>query len=421
MTEREEGARADLAVELVGVSKRYDRLEERAMLLKSILPFTRPKHSELWALRDVSLRVDTGETVGILGHNGAGKTTMLRLLAGVTQPTIGRVRTAGRVAPLIGVGVGFHPEMSGRENVLVNGMLLGLSREEVNERFDDILAFSELEEFVDTPVKFYSSGMFLRLGFAVAVHVDPKVLLIDEVLAVGDYAFQIKCFDRMRALQAAGATIVIVSHSHHSVRLLCPRAIVMAHGQVQFDGAATAAIACYHELLATEAAARRESSGGADVQLLRQELLGPSGPVSASEQHTELRMRATFRCDRAVDSPLAFFTVTSDEGVVAYHLIPRIGWGYRRFEAGDTFEVEARFVAHLEGGTYHLRITLYDNLARDVLFEDSYGLPLYVATRLGAVGLAALDGVVTVDGQDITEHPERTLDGSPIAAPVVEH
>jgi ABC-type polysaccharide/polyol phosphate transport system ATPase subunit len=320
---------APAAIELVGVSKRYDRLEERAMLLKSILPFTRPRRSELWALRDVSLRVERGETVGIIGHNGAGKTTMLRLLAGVTQPTTGRVRTAGRVAPLIGVGVGFHPEMSGRENVLVNGMLLGLTREEVSERFDDIVAFSELEEVVDTPVKFYSSGMFLRLGFAVAVHVEPSVLLVDEVLAVGDFAFQIKCFDRMRALQAAGTTIVIVSHSHHSVRLLCPRVIVMAHGQVQFDGDANAAIARHHELLAVEAATRRGPARGAVVRLLKQELFGPDGPVSASPQHIELRMRAVFQCEQPIDSPLAFFTVTSDEGVVAYHLIPRIGYGYR--------------------------------------------------------------------------------------------
>src|SRR5436309_9699332 len=190
------------------------------MLLRSLLPFARPERSELWALRDVDLTLGQGDVLGVIGRNGAGKTTLLRLLAGVTRPTTGEVEIRGRVAPLISVGVGFHPEMSGRENVYVNGMLLGLTRREVDARLEEIVAFAELEDFIDTPVKFYSSGMFMRLGFSVAVHSDPNILVVDEVLAVGDMAFQAKCLERMRSLQQKGTSIVVVSHSMGTIRVL---------------------------------------------------------------------------------------------------------------------------------------------------------------------------------------------------------
>ncbi|HEY2429746.1 MAG TPA: ABC transporter ATP-binding protein, partial [Acidimicrobiales bacterium] len=189
------------AIEMHGVGKRYWQLNEQAMLLRSLMPFRRPTKTERWAVHDVTTSIDVGETVGVLGRNGAGKTSLLRLLAGVSRPTTGRIRLVGRVAPLISVGVGFHQEMSGRENVYVNAMLLGMTRAEVARRFDEIVEFAELADFIDTPVKFYSSGMYMRLGFSVAAHVDPDVLLIDEVLAVGDLAFQLKCFEHVRSLQ----------------------------------------------------------------------------------------------------------------------------------------------------------------------------------------------------------------------------
>src|SRR3954468_3336998 len=239
------------AIELRSVSKRYWKLEEQAMLLRSLLPFTRPKRSPIYALRDIDLTVGQGETLGIIGRNGAGKTTLLRLMAGVTQPTTGVVRRAGRVAPLISVGVGFHQEMSGRENVYVNGMLLGLSAKQVAQRFDEIVAFAELDDFIDTPVKFYSSGMFMRLGFSVAVHSDPRLFLVDEVLAVGDMSFQAKCLDRMRALQQAGTSIVLVSHIMSAVRLLCPRVAVLEDGRLLFDGDPETAIGEYYKVLST--------------------------------------------------------------------------------------------------------------------------------------------------------------------------
>jgi ABC-2 type transport system ATP-binding protein len=238
------------AIELRGLGKRYWKIQERS-LLRALVPFGPPNRSELWALRNLDLRVDPGETVGIIGRNGAGKSTLLRLLAGVTRPSAGSLTIRGRIAPLLSVGVGFHQEMTGRENVYVNGMLLGLTKAEIATRFDDIVDFADLADFIDTPVKFYSSGMFMRLGFSVAVHVNPDVLLVDEVLAVGDVGFQLRCFDHMRALQRSGTTIVFVSHSMPAIHLLCPRAISLHQGRLVYDGQTEGAIARYHEVLAT--------------------------------------------------------------------------------------------------------------------------------------------------------------------------
>src|SRR5689334_13465022 len=192
--------RADLAIDLQRVGKRYlqHRHGDDILARRLLTPWRWGGHrAEHWALRDIDFSVRAGETVGVIGRNGSGKTTLLRLLSGVSAPTTGRLRVAGSIAPLIGVGVGFSPELTGRENVFVNGQLLGMNEQEVRRRFDAIVDFSEIEDFIDTPVKYYSSGMFLRLGFSVAIHADPEVLLVDEILAVGDIAFQLKCLERM--------------------------------------------------------------------------------------------------------------------------------------------------------------------------------------------------------------------------------
>ncbi|MGH9084268.1 MAG: ABC transporter ATP-binding protein, partial [Acidimicrobiales bacterium] len=210
-------------IELRGAGKQYTKYEDAPMLLNRILSY-RPgqtRRSKLWAIRGVDLQVEAGETVGVIGRNGSGKSTMLRMLAGVTAPSEGMVAARGRVAPLIAVGVGFHPELTGRENIYVNGTILGLARAEIERKLDDILSFAEIDDFIDTPVKFYSSGMFVRLGFAVAVAARPDILLIDEVLAVGDYAFQAKCYERMDEMRAEGATVLVVSHNLNVVRNLC--------------------------------------------------------------------------------------------------------------------------------------------------------------------------------------------------------
>src|SRR5207302_5234688 len=193
--------------------------------------------------------VQSGECIGVIGRNGSGKSTLLQMVAGVTSPTEGTVRVRGRIAPLVSVGVGFHPELTGRENVYVNGTILGLTRAEIDRRFDSILDFSGIHAFIDTPVKFYSSGMFVRLGFAVAVEATPDVLLVDEVLAVGDVAFQLKCFRRMAEIREQGTTVVVVSHNLNAIRQLCDRALVLHDGTMRHDGDVDDGIGIYHSLL----------------------------------------------------------------------------------------------------------------------------------------------------------------------------
>jgi len=195
-----------------------------------------PAQSDLWALKDVSLDIKPGEAIGVIGRNGAGKSTFLKVLSRITEPTEGRVELRGRVGSLLEVGTGFHTELTGRENIYLNGAIFGMSRREIDRKFDDIVAFSEVEQFLDTPVKRYSSGMFVRLAFAVAAHLEPEILLVDEVLAVGDAAFQKKCLGKMGEVSQSGRTVLFVSHNMATVLNLCDKAAVFAHGRLAFLG-----------------------------------------------------------------------------------------------------------------------------------------------------------------------------------------
>jgi ABC-2 type transport system ATP-binding protein len=224
------------AIEVAGVSKRFWLFREKPTSIKARLLTSRSRAEEFWALRDVSFEVEEGTTLGLIGHNGSGKTTVLKCIAGILRPTEGTIRQRGRLAALLELGAGFHPELTGRENVYLNASFLGLSRRETDETYEAIVDFAELEGFMDTQTKFYSSGMLVRLGFAVAVHVSPDVLLIDEVLAVGDEAFQAKCLDRIRRFQREGRTIVLVTHALDTVRAICDRAVMLHHGVVHAAG-----------------------------------------------------------------------------------------------------------------------------------------------------------------------------------------
>ena len=203
---------------------------------------------ELWALRDVTFDVQPGESVGLIGHNGSGKSTLLKIAAGVLKPTLGRAAVEGRVSPMIELGAWFDAELTGRDNVFLNGVLMGHSRREMAQKYDRIVEFSELGEFIDMPVKNYSSGMYARLGFAIAADVDPEILIIDEVLAVGDERFQAKCMERIRTIRTGGCTIFYVSHGMAAVAELCDRVLVLHHGQLAFDGPPAPAIERYREL-----------------------------------------------------------------------------------------------------------------------------------------------------------------------------
>lgn len=394
-------------IQLDDVGKRYWQLHEQAMLLRKVLP-GRVRREERWAVRHVDLAVEAGETVGIIGHNGAGKTTLLRMLAGVSRPSEGRVRVHGRIAPLIGVGVGFHHELTGRENVLVNGMLLGLDRREVAARFDRIVAFAELEEHVDTPVKFYSSGMFMRLGFSVAVHSEPDVMLVDEVLAVGDVAFQLKCFERLRQLQAGGTTILFVSHSMHAVRLLCPRAVLVSGGVVRFDGAAEDAIARHHQLLSADAPA---GGGGGAASITGHLVTTPRGPTHHPEPGEPVRLTVGLRFHTRVEHPNLIFRVTSEEGIPCYSMQTRLGQEWRTFEAGDEAAVDVDFTTRLGGGTYRLSVTVADRKGQTVIAADPAGPVIYVAPRLGSGGLADLEASISAGVTELTHHDPLLLAG----------
>ena len=230
----------ELIVRVEGVGKAFRRFEQQPFLMRNLLlrlVGRSQSAKEFWPLRDISFDIHRGETIGVVGQNGSGKSTLLRLVAGAAFPTEGHIAVRGRVAPLLQLGAGFHPDMTGRECLEVNATALGLSRAQFVERLPRIIAFAELDAFADTPVRYYSSGMLARLGFAVAVHTDPDLLLVDEVLAVGDQAFQKKCIDRVEELRAGGVTIMFVSHDAELVRRLCSRVLWLNDGKLVADGA----------------------------------------------------------------------------------------------------------------------------------------------------------------------------------------
>ncbi|HUS62576.1 MAG TPA: ABC transporter ATP-binding protein [Acidimicrobiales bacterium] len=238
------------AIEITGVSKRFRLYHAKKSTLKErVVKFGRSSYEDFWALRDIDFEIAEGSTVGLLGHNGSGKSTLLKCIAGILQPTTGEIATRGRLAALLELGAGFHPDLSGRENIYLNGAILGLNKREIARRFDEIVAFAELEQFIDNQVKHYSSGMVVRLGFAVAVNVDPEILLVDEVLSVGDEAFQRKCLDRVRQFQREGRTIVVVTHAAELVRQVCDHAAVLDHGRMIANGPPGEAIRALREHL----------------------------------------------------------------------------------------------------------------------------------------------------------------------------
>lgn len=261
------GSSTPTIVRVKGASKRFVIRKDKSFK-ERIVNFGRGrKHrDEFWALRDVDIEIPLGSTVGLIGANGSGKSTLLKLIGGIVRPTDGTVERRGRLAALLELGAGFHPDLTGRENVYLNGAILGLSRNELDEKFESIVEFSEIADFIDTQVKFYSSGMYVRLAFAIAIHTDPDLLLVDEVLAVGDEPFQRKCMDRIRAFQRAGKTIVLVTHSLEQVGELCDRTIVLEKGRVVFDGETSEGLQVLRESFEDRRHARQEKEAAAAAE-----------------------------------------------------------------------------------------------------------------------------------------------------------
>ena len=354
---------AQVALAMQGVSKRFKKGELHDSL-RDLVPALarrvmgrapRADAREFWALRDVSFEIPRGQAVGIVGDNGAGKSTILKILSGIMKPTLGEMRVNGRLSALIEVGAGFHPDLTGRENVFLNGAILGMTRAEVRRKFDEIVEFSGLADFIDTPVKRYSSGMFARLGFSVAAHVDPDVLIVDEVLSVGDYLFQRKCMERMSAVLQGGATVIFVSHNLRAVTDLCSRALLLSHGRVLADGPAPAVLQQY-----LRAGVDAEGNGDRPAYLSRFTLHNQNGEGvrfrSGEKVRVDIEVTARRRLERA-----SIVLMVQDDG--QYPLFStsteRLGAPAFTLESGERASYAFDLDLHLAPGTYRLSAALY--------------------------------------------------------------
>jgi len=336
-----------------------------------------PAPTHFWALKDVSFSVTAGEVVGIIGRNGAGKSTLLKILSRITKPTSGHATVYGRVGSLLEVGTGFHPELTGRENVYLNGAILGMKRAEIERKFDEIVAFAEVEKFLEPPVKHYSSGMYVRLAFAVAAHLDPEILFVDEVLAVGDVAFQRKCLGKMNDVAERGRTVVLVSHQLNQIRRLCSRSIWLDDGQVREVGKTHAVTSAYEMAMSAGRQENGRSSASPQIKAryLRWELLAPE----ASQPHVlttwaTVRVRFTLQIYQSLHR--------ASHGIALFDAERKLMWGTEAtnlaFQPGFYAFVYELATLPLRPGAYSWLLTLYDE---NGLVDFWEGLPeMLVAT-----------------------------------------
>jgi lipopolysaccharide transport system ATP-binding protein len=358
----------------------------------------RSRPADVVALRDVSFRVEPGSAVGLVGRNGSGKTTLLRLISGIIKPTSGSVDVGGRVGSLLELGAGFHPDLTGRENVFLNGSIHGLKRAYVREQLDEIVAFAGLEEFIDLPVRTYSSGMYMRLGFAIAAHINADVLLLDEVFAVGDEQFQRRCFGKIFEFKQRGGTIVFVSHDASAVERLCDRAVLLRSGAVEFDGATHDAIVRYRQLLAgdidpAERGAGLKEWGSGDARIEHVELLGPEGEKRTQFLAGEpLALRLRIASERALAPPRLSFELRDASGLLVAgsgRSAAELGWDQQTRKLVARFDVDQ---LPLADGRFHLRLGLTDETG-DRLYhwlDDALTFVVYPAGE--ETGVVRLEG-----------------------------
>jgi len=389
------------AIRVEGLSKRYQigrvpsGMDNLSTIVKNTVQQTYGKLKNLvlpgsfapnatiyWALRNVNFEVNRGEVVGIVGRNGAGKSTLLKLLSRITVPTQGRIEIRGRMGSLLEVGTGFHPELTGRENVFLNGSILGMSRREIAKKFDKIVEFSEIGNFLDTPVKWYSSGMYVRLAFAVAAHLEPDILIVDEVLAVGDATFQRKCIDRMAELANQGRTILFVSHNMQLIPRLCHRAVYLEKGEVLEVGPADVVTQHYLDKLLEESRSGnlrdKQRIGNGLAKFVRCEAYDGTGkPISAHISGDDLTMKLEIEATQAIPNVTASITIQSLHGT-------RVVSAWTR---------EAGFPLSLGPGSNKLECTLKQV---DIRPGQTVLLNLHLGTDLGGV-IDAVDSAVVMD------------------------
>jgi ABC-type polysaccharide/polyol phosphate transport system ATPase subunit len=384
--------------------KVYPRESRR--LKDVVIARRRSRPTEVVALEDVSFRVEPGSAVGLVGRNGSGKTTLLRLISGIIKPTSGSVEVGGRVGSLLELGAGFHPDLTGRENVFLNGSIHGLKRAYVREQLDEIVSFAGLEEFIDLPVRTYSSGMYMRLGFAIAAHIDADLLLLDEVFAVGDEQFQRKCFGKIFEFKQRGGTIVFVSHDASAVERLCGRAILLRAGHVEFDGPTHDAIVRYRQLLAgdrdpAERGAGLKEWGSGEVRIQDVELLGPEGEERTQFLAGEaLVLRVRLVASEHVPPPRLSLELRDSSGVLVAgsgRSTADLGWERDSSELVARFEVES---LPLADGRFRLRLGLTDESGERLYhwLDDAVTFVVYPH--------GAERGVVRLEGRWLTEEIE---------------
>ncbi len=358
-------------VEFDKVSKRYQlgtpgSLRGTFSALLSKINGADDTPSILWAVRDVTFQVAAGESLGLIGPNGSGKTTTLKLLSNITQPTSGRISVQGRVSSLIELGAGFHPELTGRENIYLNGAILGLRQNEIAQRLDAIVDFSGLERFIDTPIKRYSSGMYVRLGFAVAAHVEPSILLVDEVLAVGDAEFRQKCVSRMMELRQAGTMIIFVSHNMHLVRRLCDRVLLLCQGQVSYHGSPDGAITAYEQIIEQDSnrSARDEAASNTNLLITDVTVLNGDGNRQQQFRHSELvTIKIAFASTSRILAPVVRARLVADDNtivaMIATHHTPGTQNDSYMLQGQGTFSVTLPSLEVASGG-YSVEIRILD-------------------------------------------------------------
>jgi lipopolysaccharide transport system ATP-binding protein len=333
------------------------------------------KNDEFWALRDVSFDVQPGEVVGIIGRNGAGKSTLLKILSRITQQTAGEITLRGRVASLLEVGTGFHPDLTGRENIYLNGAILGMKKDEIRRKFNEIVAFAEIEKFLDTPVKRYSSGMYVRLAFAVAAHLEPEILVIDEVLAVGDYEFQRRCLGKMNEVAHSGRTVLFVSHSMTAIEELCPQSIFLKNGCIERSGPTRQVVAHYltsetaHSAWQIDGQTEREGTGNA--RLTRVELLAANTdtPIANLTFRQSFRLRIHYHANKRLTDPRFGFALLSDKAERVFQSdTTEVNFRIPVIEEGEGWFDSLVSAPNLLPGLYYLEVWIVEKV--NVAFAD---------------------------------------------------
>jgi len=376
----------NVAIEFLNVYKKF-RKGERNDSLRDLIPYLSKKilfrrksdplrEEDFWAVKNVSFQLKKGDSLGIIGPNGAGKSTILKLLSGILRPNNGELRIHGRLSSLIEVGAGFHPDLTGRENIYLNGAILGMRKEEIKNKFDTIVDFSGISEFIDTPVKRYSSGMYARLGFSIAAHVDPEILLIDEVLSVGDFSFQMKCLKKIQEVIDKGTTVIFISHNLPSVITLCPNTILLSKGEIHKYGETKHVCRYYYKIYSET----RKATGDLCLIMQDMELYSNDGTLSTSFKPGEwaklkFKVESKIQIDRLI---MSFYLKKNDGMIVFDASSDAINNQYYSFSVNESKEIELDFRINLPEGAYFVGINFFHPEKGFYLYVDE-GIEFYVS------------------------------------------